>query len=188
MSRPRLDTERGFSLVEVVTVVAITGVLIGMAVIQMEAARPSIRGDSGMRAVLGQIHMARERAITERRFMRIVFTPATLIEVVREEVPGPGTTTVSSTVLEGSVELRHLDDLPDTPDHFHGTGAVNFGLAQVVKFTPDGQLVDENGNQVNGTIFLALPGEWRSARGITILGSTGRIRAYRWDGANWKLV
>lgn len=176
-------------MVEVMVVLAITGVLVGMAVLQIEAARPSMVGDGGMRTVVGQMHMARERAITERRFMRVVFTPSNLVQVVREEVPGPTTTVVSERIMEGNVEFQQLDDITDdTPDAFGDDGPIDFGSATVMKFTPDGQLVDGDGNSINGTVFLAMSGAPRSARAVTVLGATGRIRSYRWDGKSWKLV
>jgi hypothetical protein len=48
--------------------------------------------------------------------------------------------------------------------------------------------VNEIGQTIDGTAFLAIPNADRSARAITVMGATGRIRAYRWDGANWKPV
>jgi prepilin-type N-terminal cleavage/methylation domain-containing protein len=188
MRSSRIRSAHGFSLIELLVVIGITGVLVAMAALQIDAARPSMIGDGGMRSVLGQMHMARERAITERRFMRVVFTPGNLVEIVREEIPAPNTTTVSSRVMEGTVEYRLLDGLPDTPDLFGRHGEIDFGSATNIKFTPDGRMVDQNGNQINGTVFLAMASQPRSARAITVLGSTGRIRAYRWDGRHWQLV
>lgn len=188
MRSSRIKSEHGFSLLELVVVLGITGVLVAMAVLQIDAARPSMVGDGGMRTVLGQFHMARERAISERRFMRVAFTPGSLVEVMRENVPGPSTTVVSSRVLEGAVEFQLLDGLPDTPDLFGNFDAIDFGAASNIKFTPDGRMVDQNGNQINGTVFMAIANQPQSARAITVLGSTGRIRAYRWDGRAWRLV
>ena len=37
-------------------------------------------------------------------------------------------------------------------------------------------------------IFLAMPNIKLSSRAITVLGSTGRIRGYKLDGAKWVLV
>jgi hypothetical protein len=57
-----------------------------------------------------------------------------------------------------------------------------------MKFTPEGTFVDELGQTLNGTVFVALANDTLSCRAITILGSTGRVRAYRWDGSQWKVV
>ncbi len=180
--------ERGFSLVEMMVVVGIGGVLAAMMVIQIEAARPGLRGDGAMRVILGQMRMARERAITERRYMRVTFPTPNRIDVLREEVPGPATTLVSSTVLEGGVIYTLMDGVPNTPDSFGFGSAIDFGVVTNVKFSPDGTLVNQDGASTNGSVFLAVPELERSARAITVLGSTGRVRAFRWDGRNWKLV
>jgi prepilin-type N-terminal cleavage/methylation domain-containing protein len=179
---------RGYSAIEMMFVLGILGVLAGMAGLQMNSARPSLKGDGAMRVIMSQMRTARELAITQRRYMRVTFTAPNKIEVLREEVPGPSTTVVSSAVLEGGVEYGMVKDVPDTPDAFGGSTAINFGVVTNVKFTPDGTLVNQDGASANGSIFLAMPNVARSARAVTILGSTGRIRGYRWDGASWKLV
>jgi hypothetical protein len=55
-----------------------------------------------------------------------------------------------------------------------------------ILFNSDGTLIDQQGRPINGTVFLAVRGGTdRSARAITVLGATGRVRAYRWTGAEW---
>ena len=39
-----------------------------------------------------------------------------------------------------------------------------------------------NNDPVNGTVFIGVPGDMKTARAITILGSTGRVRTYSWTG------
>lgn len=168
-------------------VVSLTAVLGGMAVIQIEATKPALVGDGAMRVILTQVKTARELAIKERRFMRLAFVPPNVIQVLREEVPGGTTTVVSQQVLEGAMEFR-LMGTPDTPDIFGNGHEIEFGSVTNVKFTPEGTMVDQDGNSANGTIFLGQQGKPRSARAVTVLGSTGRIRGYKWDGRNWRLV
>jgi prepilin-type N-terminal cleavage/methylation domain-containing protein len=177
----------GYSLIELVVVLGIVAVLAVMAGLQIVQAKPSLDGDGAMRVVLGQIRASRELAITERRNMRITFIGDSVVRVIREEVPGPQTTTLSTTGVERGVTFTLVNGLPDTPDAFGRTKAIDFGSATFARFTPDGTLTDQDGNTINGTIFMAQPGSTRSARAITVLGSTGRIRAYKWDGRAWKL-
>jgi hypothetical protein len=33
---------------------------------------------------------------------------------------------------------------------------------------------------------MCIPGNNATARAVTILGATGRIRPYRWDGSAWR--
>lgn len=169
-------------------VLGIMGVLTAMAGLQIAQSRATLQGDGAMRVVLAQMRTAREMAITERRNMVVAFIGTAAIRVVREEVPGPTTTTLSTVGIENNIEFSLTAGLPDTPDAFGNGAAVDFGVASTVKFTPDGTLVDANGNVINGSVFLTQPGSPLSARALTVLGSTGRIRAWRWDGRNWNLV
>ncbi len=180
--------QSGYSGLEMLFVTALLGVLAAMAVIQLNAARPSLKGDGAMRVVLAQMRTARELAITERRYMRVVFVTPNEVQIVREEVPGPSTTIVAATVIEGGVGYALVDGVPDTPDAFGKGAPVDFGVITNLKFSPDGTLVNQDGQSINGSVFLAMPPEERSARAITVLGSTGRIRGYRWNGHAWKLV
>jgi type II secretory pathway pseudopilin PulG len=188
MGLHRRNNEAGFSLVEMTVVVGIGMVLAAMAGLQIIEARPSMKGDGGMRVLMAQMRTARELAITERRYMRIVYIAPNQLQIVRENVPGPSTTVVQSRVFEGGVEFYVFPSLPDTPDAFGGGTPINFGSAVDVKFSPDGTLVNQNGAGVNGSVFVGIPAYSRSARSVTVLGSTGRIRGYRWDGHAWKLV
>jgi type II secretory pathway pseudopilin PulG len=179
---------RGLSILEILLVVGLVGILSAMAVLQMGRSRSGLRGDGAMRVVLAQMRTARELAITERRYMRLVFTNPNQVDIVREEVPGPATTSRGSRLLEGGIQFVLVTGVPDTPDSFGATSAVAFGVVTDIKFSPDGTLVNENGQSINGSVFLAIPTVKDSVRAVTVLGSTGRIRGYRWDGANWRMV
>jgi prepilin-type N-terminal cleavage/methylation domain-containing protein len=181
-------SERGFSLLEVLFVIAIIAVVTGMSVFQLGAAQPWLKGDGAMRALLGQMRTARELAIAQRRCIRMVFVNPATVQLVREEVPGPATTVVGETTFEGGVIYSLVDGLPDTPDAFGNPAPVSFGVVVNIKFSPDGTLMNQDGEAINGTVFLAIPTVSRSARALTVLGSTGRIRSYRWDGGFWRLV
>ncbi len=175
-------------MLEVLVVLGVVAVLGGMAGLQIVEARPGLQSDGAMRVVLSQMRTARELSIAERRYIQVNFVGTSSVRLVREEVPGPTTTTLSTVGLESNVVFSLVSGLPDTPDAFGNSKAVSFGTVTTIKFTPDGTLVDQDGNAVNGTVFFAQAGAKRTARAITVLGSTGRIRAYRWDGRNWKLV
>jgi type II secretory pathway pseudopilin PulG len=208
--------EAGYSLIEMMMILAIMGVLSGMAVVSISGARPSAMGDGAMRVVLSQLNTARETAITKRRNMRITFPAANQIQIVQEVPPVPPSTTITTLALpaiyfEGSIQYVLVANLPDSPDAYCPTlSATCFPIstdgspATEMKFKPDGTFVDQNGITLNGTVFIAVPGQSyvvghstssvMSGRAITVQGSTGRVRGYRYDGSSttagipWKPV
>jgi hypothetical protein len=80
---------------------------------------------------------------------------------------------------------------PDTPDGYGNSAAIVFegisgGPVGGMLFESDGELVDGNTYQpINGTVFLGVPAKNTSARAITVLGTTGRIRGWKGTGALW---
>jgi hypothetical protein len=53
-------------------------------------------------------------------------------------------------------------------------------------FTPSGTFIDGGNTLVDGTIFLGIAGSPMSARAVTVLGATGRVRQYHWNGTTWE--
>jgi prepilin-type N-terminal cleavage/methylation domain-containing protein len=210
--RRRRQAESGFSLVEVMIVTGIAGVITAIAVLTISSTRQALIGDGAMRVVLAQMNQAKELAITQRRYMDVTFTGGNSVQILREEIPLPVSglpTVVSSIPFEGGLTFQRISGVPDlnvvgntpvtnelvsvpspnlvpTPPH---TDAVAFGdKTTQVRFAPDGTFVDQDGIAANGTLFVALTNLKLSSRAVAIFGSTGRIRAYRWDGRNWKPV
>ena len=178
------SNDNGFSLLDVLMTIVVIGIVSTIAIVQIGEARQSFTGDGGMRVVVSQLNTARELAIAQRRNIRVRFAGANQIDLIRQDVPA-GTTTLSSVYLEGGMAYALMTGLPDTPDGFGKGQAVDFGAAATIMFATDGTLIDGTGNPVNGTVYLALSTLPRSARAITILGATGRVSAYRWDGTRW---
>ena len=179
------QSDVGFTVLELMMTMVIIGIVSAISLVQIGAVRQSLNGDSGMRAVLAQLNLAREMSIADRRTIQLQFVGTNTLQIIRNEVPA-GTTMLSSAVFEGGVQYALTPGVPDTPDAFGSAQAVDFGVALSVCFNSDGTLVDERGRTINGTIFLQVRGGTaRSVRAITVLGATGRIRAYRWTGAEW---
>jgi Tfp pilus assembly protein FimT len=158
-----------------------------MATAQMAGARRAMQGDGAMRLLMGQLALAREMAVTQRRNMEIRFVSTNWVQIVRHEVPA-GTTTLASSVFEGNVQFSLLPGVADTPDGFGTANGIAFGVATTLTFNTDGTLVDNAGNPINGTVFLAIANIKQSQRAVTVMGSTGRVRGYKWTGAGWNRV
>lgn len=183
-NRRLLDDERGFSLAEILTIVALIGVLFGITIIAFQAAAVTIQGDSNLRILERQLKLARDTAVAQRRSVEVQFTPPNELYVIRHDLPS-GTTLLQSAIFENNTTFVRFAGIPDTPDSFGGTEAVNLGGATVVMFTADGMFVDGAGTPVNGTIFIGQPNKPVTQRAVTVFGSTARVRTYRWNGSQW---
>jgi len=52
-----------------------------------------------------------------------------------------------------------------------------------MQFTSTGQFTDATGvAPLNGTVFIGVPSQVRTARAVTVMGSTGRVRPYTYVG------
>jgi Tfp pilus assembly protein FimT len=178
-------TAAGITLVETVVVVGLIAVLSGITVMVMPVALLSARADSGAAQVVSVLRVAREEAISQRRNVRIAFTAPNRIVVSRVEVPGPDINVINQAWLEGAATFRLFAGVPDTPDAFGNATASAFGGATTIAFTSSGEFVDQNGDPVNGTVFIGRANEPLTARAVSIFGPTALVREWRWNGSRW---
>ena len=182
-----LSSPRGFTLIEMMLVVCVMGIVSAMAMFQIGSVRPGMQGDGAMRTVMAELNGAREMAIAQRRFMEIFFVGTNRIQVVRRDLPN-GTTTLRDVAFESGVQYGLISGIGDTPDTFGNGASTSFGAATAIMFSTDGSLIDAGGAPVNGTVFMAIPSVAMSFRAVTVQGSTGRVRGYRWTGSQWRRV
>jgi prepilin-type N-terminal cleavage/methylation domain-containing protein len=178
------DDKRGFSLIELSIVMVLVVTIGGFALLNIGAIVPGMRANAGMYMTLAQLRNGRESAMEQRRNIEVRFLGDNQIQLVRNEVPA-GTTILSTVELANRCQFLLFNGVPDSPDFFGQMDAVDFGGAATMTFLSDGTLVDAQGNPLNGSIFLGIPDHPETARAVTILGATGRVRSYRWTGTSW---
>ena len=181
----RRRSDAGFTLLELLITVAIIGTIAAIAVTVMPSVLTGMRSDSSVAQALNTIRIARDRAIAERRNIELSFISPNKVQIIREEIPGPATTVLSTTYLENSQEFKQFVGLPDTPDAFGVSGPIAFGGSPKIIFTSEGTLVDSVGDPLNGTVFLGMEGQKTTARAVTIFGPTALLRVWKWDGSKW---
>jgi prepilin-type N-terminal cleavage/methylation domain-containing protein len=181
----RGSSPAGFSLLEVLVVVGLVGVLSAITAMVMPIALASARADSGASQIMAVLRVAREEAISQRRNIRVAFVAPNQIVISRVEVPGPGITVISQTWLENGLAFRLFGGVPDTPDAFGNAAPRSFGGATSIAFTSSGEFVDQNGDPVNGTVFVGREHEPLTARAVSIFGPTALVRGWRWNGSRW---
>ena len=191
-------SERGFSMVETVVVLGIMFVLMGIAVISSFGSLASYQANSAQDIVVSQLRVARQLAISQRRTVQIWIdtAPETLdgrYHIKYQQQPAPQTNEVAgplvSVPLPGSTQLMLETGVPDTPMKFGNSAAVYIGNPPVaggppvMQFNSTGTFTDSTGvTLLYGTIFIGIPNEVTSARAVTIMGGTGRVRSYSYAG------
>lgn len=189
-THPTRDGQRGYSLVEVLVVASLSMVLMAMTLVQIGTSRATMNADNAMRLVMSELNRARDTAVAQRRNVEITF-PGTSNEIQLLRIgiaPQPPTTLLRRTIMEGNIRFMLPSGTPDTADAFGAGSALDFDGATRVIFNSDGMLVDPAGTTINGTIFMAAPNDQFATRAVTILGSTGRVRAYKRLNAVWGRV
>jgi prepilin-type N-terminal cleavage/methylation domain-containing protein len=187
-----LRDESGFTLLEILVVVALMGALAAMAIMVSPSFTRTARADASIVQVMDAIRSAREVAISQRRNVELRFIGLNAVQTVRIDIGAAGVqtgTTILRTVeLENRMQFLQAPEVTDdTPDGFGDGAAIAFGTPAATRriFTSEGTFVDQDGDVLNGTVFLAIPDELNSARAITIMGATALIHAFRWNGREW---
>lgn len=188
-------------MVEMMIVVVIILVISAMAIIRIQPAMQQSRANAGMSEVLTAFRTAREYAVSYRRYVQVSFPgyPATKnqiqITTLNHLTLGAGNDVIISTVtFPNTVNYQLFAGLPDTPDAFGKLTAVSFngidgGPTTGMVFQPDGTFVDPtSGSPLTGTVFLGVNNFAQSARAITVLGATGRVKCYYGNTYGWTQV
>jgi prepilin-type N-terminal cleavage/methylation domain-containing protein len=206
-ARASRDAERGFSMMEMIVVVAIIMVMLGITFISLQPALKEAHATNGYDGVLMQIRNARAKAVENRQQFIVCFGVATpsgattpLGAPTAQSVSlfqWPAGTSLSAAIQVGKIDLpsdiqfQALTGLPAAaPDGF-GSGAVAIdfdrgvtaAVPNQIMFLPDGSARDTAGNLNSGIIYIAGP-DLSSTRAITVWGASGRIRGWRLTDTN----
>jgi Tfp pilus assembly protein PilE len=190
--------EPGFSVIEMMIVVLIIMIVTTIAIFALQPALQNVKADTAMREVLDQMRQAREYSIANRRYVQVTFPVVTgKYEIQMTELnavpfgPGGANATLSTVVIQPPATFYVFPSSPDTPDAFGNAAAIEFegtsgGPPGGMAFQSDGTLVDMTSFQpINGTVFLGVVGQLTSARAVTVLGATGRVRGWQGTGTTW---
>ncbi len=196
----------GFSLIEMMIVVAVMMFVAGIGFMALQPALKDARANQAFDRVLMQLRVARQRAIAERKQYIVCFgaasaplgalTPkgaptASSVQVFRWDAGTAlsAAVQISTNDLPSDMQFQTLAGLPNSaatvPDGFgNGGTAIDFdqgvgGNTNQVMFMPDGSAHDTGGNWNSGIIYVARSGDLYSAHAITLYGATGRIRGWR---------
>ena len=187
---------------ELMIVLAVGTVLTVMSIVHLQPTLQGFRANAAQSAVEGALRRAREIAISDRRTVAVQFgadafgnsqvslsqyqligVPPAVVQVLN---PNP----ILVIPIQNSVTFRLFPQMPDTPDRFGNAapvefGGVAYGPGSILNFQSDGTFTDGLGNTVNGSVFMGIQNFPSSARAVTVLGATGRVKAYNGTGNSW---
>jgi hypothetical protein len=180
----RRPSERGSTLIETAAICLILGLATGMAVIIITGILPTLHADSSLDIVVGELRQARELAMDQRQSYTVSFTPPNQIAITPTP---PGLPPVN--FLGQGLTFTVQPGVPDTPDGFDTTlTAVCLGApcGTSIIFQGDGTAVTAvAGQTVNGSVFMGIPGLTNTERAVTVMGATGHVQGYRYNGSAW---
>lgn len=177
-------SQSGFSLVELLIVIALVCTIGGFAILSINSVKPSMYANRSMYQIVDQLRRGRQWAVGHRRAVEIRFPAGNSIQLVQLDIPN-GETVLSTLLLTNRCRFMIFGGVPDSPDTFGNSSPVDFGGEDPLMFLSDGSLIDDQGNPINGSLFLGIEDHPETARAVTILGATGRVRGYRWTGQEW---
>ncbi len=189
LQRGRHGSPRGFTLIEMLVVIAIGMTVTAMAYVLLQNSLNSTKYDSALQIALGQIRQVHERAIDERHIYRLTFTAPRTIQTDRIDIAGAITTPVfiGSIDLPQDISFAIVSGTPatNTPNGFGSAGtpidlSVNnsTGINQVY-FQADGRVLDSLNRVANGILYMSRAGEVTSTRVVTVFGATGRVKGWK---------
>jgi prepilin-type N-terminal cleavage/methylation domain-containing protein len=206
----RHNSQRGYTLVEFVVTAIILTTIAAMAIFQLRPTWQDQQANAAMDQVKATLRQARETAIGQRRSIVVKFVAAggtgcpmgsninECIELFQMVVTGspPTATQASSPFLTIPMQANTLfgtvSGETDTPDAFGlpSSGGIYFGgqsggPGTGMLFQSNGTFTDGSGNPINGTVFISVSNINNSARAVTVLGYTGRIRAWKNSTQGW---
>jgi len=208
-----IDTEkcaqRGFSLVELLTVVAILMVATGVAYYYLAAHQELYQADEQALMISDVLQEARQRSLTQRETIRVeIDLTDNIVRLFDENDPS----TVNDDAEIRTVSLLDVADvrIDKRPGQISSNPAEEFPVptalfkqsiypsslahdACTIRFLSNGTVVDQGTNEIgSGAVSAGLtlhvwspddanPANAKIARSITIIGSTGSIRLWEYD-------
>ena len=188
------QAQRGFSLIELIFVIAVVLIITGMALVQFLPTMKSSRAENALQTTLSQVRNARGLAIDQRSKYRLTFVAPRTIQLDRgvlDQVTHILSYAFVSTIdLPNDTQFIAISGIPTsgngTPDSLPTFGnPIDFGVdygtggGKELYFQPDGRVLDGANRLNNGVVYIARPGELMSSRAVSVLGATGRVKGWR---------
>jgi type II secretory pathway pseudopilin PulG len=195
--RVQRGVEGGFSVLELLVVVAILIVMIGVALFSLPTAQRALAVDNATDQMVDVLRFAVQRALAERQVMRVeIFpgtptTPGRMVVIDEQTISGGADddVTIRSESLapnsEATVNTNALAfEKPPVPHNFEPAPFVAGKLE--LFFNPDGSVTNAGDVPQSFSLVLFTPRpdgtpDVGSIRSITLFGPTASVDEWRWD-------
>ena len=166
-----MKNEKGFSLIELVLVMVVTGILAVSAISAYFGVEDN-RVDGAAKRLASDLAYARQMALTENGVFGIAFDTVNDTYAVHEFDPATAVETTIANTLTQTAAATDFDGIPG----MEGVTiqVANFGGTQTVRFSSNGTPQDDNEADLaaQGTVVLNHSGVTRT---ITVQANTGEI-------------
>ena len=185
-----LPWEAGFTLVELAFSLAIICVVVVVVFEAYANAYPAFRATTALNLLQAQLRQAREASIDQRRYVTVTFQGTAELVAVVDGINGAANTQLYDYFLPEGLKYTLLTGVADTPDAYGNSYAVNYAcpshtLPCTITFQSDGSVLDGSNGSTNGSIFIGITGQPMTARAVTILSPTGKIKGWSYNGTAW---
>jgi len=179
----------GFSLIELMITVMF---LVIVASVSIPYITPVLRArdvDMAVRTVVWEMGRARQLSVDRRRDIRVTLAaPRSITTAQRVSAVW---TQVSQVELPGDMEFRIEQGVskgpPKTPSSDYGIlDPINLCNQHLVYFLPDGSAIEGSGQICSGVVYLARANELETSRAVTLFGSTGKMKRWRYVEGLWE--
>ena len=191
----------GYSLIEMLIVIALIGAVTSFALPQLIAGRRLSRSVGITREILTQLRLTRQLAMSQRQAFTFQYNNATKQISIIDHNSNPGGPMLSdpsypNTAGSQVISATPLAEAGLSSEMTYGipaglpSGALGDGIAMTplfnnqlnITFQPDGSVIDATGDPQGRAMFIynnsAAQG---TASAISIVGASGRVKIWRYD-------
>lgn len=184
----RAATERGVTLIELVTVLTIIGIVASFALPNIDLTR--YRVEAAMRGVGTTILAAQRMAVSRQHDVVVVFDLANNTLHVHADADNDGTVDAGERVRGSALGEKIVFGRANAPPHPMGLGPVTFtkrvGDRPAVTFHRSGSASQAGGFYLTSRRALTSAMHARDSRAVRIERATGRVTWFRFSDGTWK--
>ena len=184
MKWEKMKNKRGFTLIEVIVVMAVIGIMATIAIPAISSWLPNYRLKAAARDLYSTMQKARMLAVKTNRDTAVIFVPATSKYELCDDWDS------ASTSCTGNIETFDLTLLPNGIGYGHGsaTAPVPVGAfpADEVSYISPVNVATFNSRGLGNAGYVYLDHQNNTSTYAVGSLSSGSIRILKWQGGAWE--